>query len=664
MACLRPSGARHFVGLLGGAEALGLQLVRACTRDCCALLHCTAAQQLGAGEGSRKGPRIYDTRTLKQRRADTPAPAQRTSKPATRYGISPAQLTKQITSCTSREELLTLVDSCLKVDSAGGMPRFNDIHVSAALITLTKLQPPVASAADARLLMLVEAAEALMNQMKPRELSNTLYACSKLPEVVLSERWLAQYWRASADKLPQFDPQAFSNTLYACGQLGIVPPDDWLLRYWQASAAALPQFSPQALCNALYAFGQLGIVPPDDWLRLYWRASAAALPHFIPQAFSNTLYACGQLGIVPPDDWQQQYWRASAAALPQFDPQAFSNTLYACGLLGIVPPDDWQQRFWQASAAALPQFYPQAFSNTLYACGQLGIVPPDDWLQRYWQASAAALPQFDPQNFSNTLYACGQLGIVPPDDWLQRYWQASAAALPQSKPQELSNTLYACGQLGVVPPKDWQQQCWRASAAALPRFIPQAFSNTLYAIAALQLWDSPLLLQLWEQSLSLALRFPAMRSEEERLQLNQLYQVHVLAAAERPGLLSVPSPVVLNAARAVWRDEAFSKTRASALQDSVSECLSLMGIAHTPEHRCERSERSIDVAIVGGAQRIALEVDGPSHFLQSGQSNGRTQMRNRCLAAYGWRVVVVPFREWNALRTQTERQAYLSRLLA
>jgi very-short-patch-repair endonuclease len=88
-----------------------------------------------------------------------------------------------------------------------------------------------------------------------------------------------------------------------------------------------------------------------------------------------------------------------------------------------------------------------------------------------------------------------------------------------------------------------------------------------------------------------------------------------------------------------------------------------MGVAHANERWCDRAERSIDIAIEGGATPIALEVDGPSHFLQDGRSNGSTLLRNRMLAAHGWRVVVADHRVWD-IETQEQREQYLRSLLA
>jgi acetyl esterase/lipase len=49
--------------------------------------------------------------------------------------------------------------------------------------------------------------------------------------------------------------------------------------------------------------------------------------------------------------------------------------------------------------------------------------------------------------------------------------------------------------------------------------------------------------------------------------------------------------------------------------------------------------------------------------LQDGQQDGSTLLRNRMLAAHGWRVVVVDYRVWDELKTQAQRAEYLRRCL-
>jgi hypothetical protein len=457
--------------------------------------------------------------------------------------------------------------------------------------------------------------------------------------------------------------------------LGKREPALWLKddeRFRQLMRGALLLFERQEMdaqgfSNVFYACGQLGIVPPKSWLRVYWERSPSVIGAFKPQELSNTIYACGQLGITPPADWLERFWHASAVKLGDFVPQALSNTLYACGLLGLAPPADWLGRFWHASALKLSDFIPQNLSNTLYACGQLSIVPPDYWLHRFWIASAVKLEGFIPQHFSNTIYACGLLASTPPPDWMQRFWQASAATLGDFTPQALSNTLLACGLLDTKPPPNWLQRFSSGCEQALSGMKQQELANTALALAMLQLWDLTLWRGLWERLCRSLSRDVAGWSSEDRLGAMQLYQALRAAAVERPGLLLAPTPELLAAARKSWIDQVRDGgdyLQTGRFHDDVSAYLTRMGVAHANERWCDRAERRIDIVIEGTTPPVALEVDGPSHFLQDGRPDGSTLLRNRMLAAHGWRVVVVDFRAWIAQKTLEQREEYLRRLLA
>jgi hypothetical protein len=293
-------------------------------------------------------------------------------------------------------------------------------------------------------------------------------------------------------------------------------------------------------------------------------------------------------------------------------------------------------------------------------------VPAADWLERFWHVSTAKLGDFDPQAFSNTLYACGQLGIVPPADWLERCWHASTSKLGEFNQQALSNTLYACGLLDMRPPAGWLQRFSSAFEQLLPGMNEQSLSITAVALTMLQLWELPLWHSLWARLCSSLSRSIAGWSAEDRLNAIQMYQAYQAAAVERPGLLPAPSPEVLAAACKSWIDQVrdgADNVRAGRFHDDVSACLRGMGLPHANEHWCERAERSIDIAIEGTTP-VALEVDGPSHFLHDGRPDGSTLLRDRMLAAHGWRVVVVDYRVWDGLADDAQQEEYLRRLLA
>ena len=61
-------------------------------------------------------------------------------------------------------------------------------------------------------------------------------------------------------------------------------------------------------------------------------------------------------------------------------------------------------------------------------------------------------------------------------------------------------------------------------------------------------------------------------------------------------------------------------------------------------------------------------MDGPSHFLlPDGRGerapNGSTWLKRRLLASAGWRVVAVPYYEWDALGGAEAQQRYLREAL-
>jgi hypothetical protein len=620
--------------------------------------------ELSAGEDRR---RRVDLEALRRERAERPPAAREppTSPLPSRYTSNLGRtndwtvaLNAEIQACASAEAVLDLV--------APQLERLSAVNACTALLTIQRRAGGAATwlDEDARFTQLLEHSARVFERMAPRNLSNSLYACAKLG-ITPPDDWLQRFWHFSAVTMATFQGQHFSNTMYACGLLGIVPPAVWMERFWLASAAQLghSQFDPQALSNTLYACGLLGLTPPEYWLARYWLASASRLGEFVPQALSNTIYACGRLAVMPPEYWLQRFWLAGEPKLVDHIPQDFANTLYSCGLLGLTPPDAWLESYWHASAAKLldPGFCPQSASITMYACGQLRITPPADWMALFWRSMAPKMGEFKPQELSNTLQACGLLGITPAPEFLESYWRVP---LTDYIPQNCANIIYAFALLDIQPPTAWLKLFSEACERVLLDFNQQNLTNAALAFTMLQLWELPLWRGFWDHLCQRMTQNIAEWNEEDYLNARQMYQAYQAASIERPGLLSAPEQEQLTAARKCWVEGLDTTSdRTSQLHVDVSDALGRLGVAHTNERWCERAERSIDIAIEGGATPIALEVDGPHHFLLDGRQNGSTLLRNRMLAAHGWRVVSLDFRKWEH-KTQEQREAYLRSLLA
>ena len=71
---------------------------------------------------------------------------------------------------------------------------------------------------------------------------------------------------------------------------------------------------------------------------------------------------------------------------------------------------------------------------------------------------------------------------------------------------------------------------------------------------------------------------------------------------------------------------------------------------------------AIDIALwARGATRIAVEVDGPSHFAVNDMHHitGKTKARRKALSRLGWVVLSVPVAVWLQLKDRTSKERWL-----
>ena len=73
---------------------------------------------------------------------------------------------------------------------------------------------------------------------------------------------------------------------------------------------------------------------------------------------------------------------------------------------------------------------------------------------------------------------------------------------------------------------------------------------------------------------------------------------------------------------------------------------------------------SVDVVAEFKGHLIAVEADGPSHFLRPDMRvTGNTIFRNRCLKARGYKVLSVPTYVWDKLNASKDKQQWLQQHL-
>ena len=91
----------------------------------------------------------------------------------------------------------------------------------------------------------------------------------------------------------------------------------------------------------------------------------------------------------------------------------------------------------------------------------------------------------------------------------------------------------------------------------------------------------------------------------------------------------------------------------SQSQRDVVRSLTKLGVTVDEEEKVIQEGYSIDLVVVWKGERVAIEFDGPNHFLMSDGvrlANGATKLKHRQLRSLGWKLVAVPYWEWDEVR--------------
>ncbi|PNW72734.1 hypothetical protein CHLRE_15g638651v5 [Chlamydomonas reinhardtii] len=509
----------------------------------------------------------------------------------------------------------------------------------------------------------------LLDSATPQALANALYALGKLREDQqqrgsgwdpTSSPHLKALASAVASRLRAarghgFNAQDVSNSLWACAKLGY-RDSDLLLPLAEAAAALAREMNAQDVANSLWALEVLGCSGPAFRAVLEALCGAALRQLRTPkeaeafklQGLSNILLALEGLQL---RGMQAELLAAAVAAegvrrgFAGFEPQHLSNSAWALAKMGYgagATPQATEHSHWYAAAVAAAQrpgvmagATPQNWANLLYALALVRHQPPPALLDA---GAAAAMQRGNAQHCANALWALAVLQL--------RHAGLEAAV---------------CGRLGEL---------LRQGPESLAE---QALCNSLWALAVLSGGGVP-------ASPAAAALAPALTREAARRRegfptgaLSQLWQAqHELGGEVTEALAR--SPDLLAAMEAAVSAKRATGSTTSSLQDQVAEALQrLLQKGRLPivsvrmEVVVEGVLGRVDiVADWSDGRRVAIEVDGPDHFLTHRKDDpsaviGSTALRNRQLRrAFGeGGLLCVPYWEWDRQKTSSTQEAYL-----
>jgi RAP domain len=324
----------------------------------------------------------------------------------------------------------------------------------------------------------------------------------------------------------------------------------------------------------------------------------------------------------------------------------------------------------RAALVRIDEFNPQALSNTAWAFAKLNHGAPA-LFDAIESAAPACIGDFTPQNLANTAWAFASLNQGAPG-LLDAIAKAALVQIHDFNPQALSNTAWSFAMLNHETPPLLLEAIARAVQIRIHEFNPQALTSMAWSFAVFDMEESNLLFTYVDSPLTQALQSidPSSFSVENLCRLPQ-FQLWCQEQQTNGGGASNSSSELRRRCREAFVLSVDAK-KPSRLQNDVMESLrTVQGISQVEEEVSTDSGYSVDAVVMFRGERIAVEVDGPFHFVGQSQSpNGATALKHRQLRALeGWKLVAIPYWEWNGIDTGPKKertykkQRYLQNLL-
>eukprot|EP00628_Pelagophyceae_sp_CCMP2097_P028393 CAMPEP_0184201590 /NCGR_PEP_ID=MMETSP0976-20121227/8116_1 /TAXON_ID=483370 /ORGANISM="non described non described, Strain CCMP2097" /LENGTH=733 /DNA_ID=CAMNT_0026506115 /DNA_START=65 /DNA_END=2263 /DNA_ORIENTATION=+ len=489
----------------------------------------------------------------------------------------------------------------------------------------------VAAETAAEILTLVETQGAAFNAVNYATALHRLGVLSRETASSPLLQKLSDGAAASVIKEPsQWASRGLANACWGVAKIGTIEAPLLFDAVAAEASKKIGTFTSQNLANTAWAFATAGVEAPA-----LFEAIAAEAPKkimsFNSQALANTVWSYATAAVVAP-----ALFEAIADEAPHkiatFNPQNLANTVWAYATAGFEAT-----ALFEAVAAEAPKkiatFKSQELANMAWAYSTAGVDAP-----ALFQVLAAKalkkIAMFNAQDLANTVWAYATAGAEAP-----ALFTAVAAEAPKKiatfSSQALANTAWAYATAGVAAPALFEAVAVESSKK-IATFTPQDLANTAWAYATAGV-AAPALFE------ALATSIEAKMSEFSPDGLSQLHQVflHLQLEAPQHALTLLLSRHEAELRAAFLREE----PSPSRSQRDVSAALDRIGWAHEFEHV---TTEGISLDMARPASKVAVEFDGPTHYLAGASDgsrrvlDGKSKAKERLLRRLGWDLIRVP----------------------
>jgi hypothetical protein len=490
-------------------------------------------------------------------------------------------------------------------------------------------------------------------KLDPRNLTNRLRGSRSLDELRLIARTHSSIMNALHDSV----------VCVVCGRL--TSDDDMertkakdlfvtASRHWLGRPVGSIGREARNIANILHAAAKLGLDPLHEVFQQLLDEALVMCHHFEAQGAANTLWAIAtlqveELRIIDP------LVKACVKTVMNMKSQELANSFWAAAKLNVECA-----KINSLASACIDRshlFNAQDAANTLWAAAKLGV-SNQQVIDTLITACNTCIKEMSIQNAVNSLWAVAKLGISD-QRVIDSLTTACVDRIKDMTAQGAANSFWAVATLNVSTSDTVIDSLAHACVDRAHLFNAQDAANCLWAACVLNVND-PLITSPLAAAVSKL--FSSLKRVDECQQCLQASCFGVSLSEE-----------ALNHFTLVTHTHTFPIST-SASQRSVAAALSRFGLSPQLEVQIFNGVLTIDIVVelfsAGDSERksrIAIEFDGPTHFLrpaigstdqQVGPLNGKSRFRNALIERSGEFVslISVPYFEWDTVVGSNEKE--------